>query len=214
MAEGSAMADGETQGRPALRVLAGGRAAEGDGELLGEFLGGDDAAFEELWRRHHATVHALVRRYARTPEDARDLTQRAFLRAVGAARRAVRQVRAEEFPFRPWLLRIAANLGKNHLRDEARWRLAPVSALEDAADGAAPADELLARREREQRVRTAVLRLPRRQREVLTLRIDAGLAFAEVARTLGIAEGNARVHFHHAVRRLAELVRGAGEDAP
>ena len=57
-----------------------------------------------------------------------------------------------------------------------------------------------------------MLLLPRRQREVLTLRIDAGLPFAEVARTLGIQEGNARVHFHHAVRRLADLVRVAGED--
>ena len=45
------------------------------------------------------------------------------------------------------------------------------------------------------------------------LRIDAGLSFAEVARTLGIAEGNARVHFHHAARRLAEVVR-AGEVEP
>ena len=61
-------------------------------------------------------------------------------------------------------------------------------------------------------MREAVLQLPRRQREVLTLRIDAGLPFAEVARTLGIDEGNARVHFHHAARRLAELVRDAGED--
>jgi len=213
MATGSSMADGETQTGPALRVLAGGRAAETDGELLVEFLDGDERAFEELWRRHHATVHALARRYARTPEDARDLTQRAFLRAVSAARRAVRGA-GGEFPFRPWLLRIAANLGKNHLRDEARWRRAPVGVIDDAQDGATPADELLVRRDREKRVRDAVLRLPRRQREVLTLRVDAGLSFAEVAETLGIAEGNARVHFHHAARRLAALVRGSGEDAP
>jgi RNA polymerase sigma-70 factor (ECF subfamily) len=213
MAKGSSMADGETQRGPALRVLAGGRAAETDGSLLGDFLDGDDGAFEELWRRHHATVHALVRRYARTPEDARDLTQRAFLRAIGAARRAVRRFQGE-FPFRSWLLRIAANLGKNHLRDESRWRRAPAREIDRAEDGALPADELLVRRDRERGVREAVLRLPRRQREVLTLRVDGGLSFAEVAETLGIAEGNARVHFHHAARRLAELVRGAGDHEP
>ncbi len=210
--QGRSMADRESSAGPGLRVLEGGRAGETDGGLLREFLDGDERAFEELWRRHHATVHSLARRYARSPEDARDLTQRAFLRAVGAARRAVRQAGAD-FPFRPWLLRIAANLGKNHLRDEARWRRAPVQEADQAADGAAPADELLSRRDRERRVREAVLLLPRRQREVLTLRIDAGLSFAEVARTLGIAEGNARVHFHHAARRLAERVR-AGEGEP
>jgi RNA polymerase sigma-70 factor (ECF subfamily) len=195
---------------PGLRVLDGGRAGETDGALLGDFLEGDEGAFAELWRRHHATVHQLVRRYARTPEDARDLTQRAFARALSASRRAFGRD-PEDFPFRAWLFRIAANLGKNHLRDESRWRRAPVSARDDAPDAGAPADELLARRERERRVREAVLRLPRRQREVLTLRIDAGLPFAEVARTLGIAEGAARVHFHHAARRLAEVVRAAEE---
>ena len=208
------MAEGESGARPVLRVLPGGRSGEPDGALLRDYLAGDEAAFEELWRRHHAAVHAIVRRYAGAPEDARDLTQRAFLRAVGAARRA--SPGGDDFPFRPWLFRIAVNLGKNHLRDEVRWRRAPVRELDDAHDGAAPADELLSRRDRERQVKEAVLRLPRRQREVLTLRIDAGLPFAEVARTLGITEGNARVHFHHAARRLADIVRGigTGEEAP
>jgi RNA polymerase sigma-70 factor (ECF subfamily) len=208
------MAEGENGARPVLRVLPGGRAGEPDGALLRDYLGGDEGAFDELWRRHHAAVHAIVRRYAGAAEDARDLTQRAFLRAVGAARRT--SPSGDDFPFRPWLLRIAVNLGKNHLRDEVRWRRAPVRELEDVKDGAAPADELLLRRDRERQVKEAVLRLPRRQREVLTLRIDAGLPFAEVARTLGITEGNARVHFHHAARRLAAIVRGdgAGEETP
>jgi RNA polymerase sigma-70 factor (ECF subfamily) len=201
------MAERNPEKGPGLRVLDGGRAGETDGELLGDFLAGDESAFDELWRRHHPTVHRLLRRYARTPEDARDLTQRAFARALGASRRAFGSD-PSAFPFRPWLLRIAANLGKNHLRDEARWRRAPLAEVEGVADGATPADELLQRRERERRVREAVLGLPRRQREVLTLRIDAGLPFAEVARALGIAEGAARVHFHHAARRLAAVVRG------
>src|SRR5512137_833279 len=132
------MASREPAGGPRLEVLPGGLAAEADGALLRDYLRGDDAAFEELWRRHHAPVHALCRRWARTPEDARDLTQRAFVRAVGAARRVARG-QGDDFPFRPWLLRIAANLGKNHLRDESRWRRAPVSAVEDAPDGMVPA---------------------------------------------------------------------------
>jgi RNA polymerase sigma-70 factor (ECF subfamily) len=64
----------------------------------------------------------------------------------------------------------------------------------------------LERAERERAVRAAVLNLPQRQREVLTLRVDAELSFREIAGVLGITEGNARVHFHHAARRLRDAV--------
>src|SRR5512137_337254 len=153
MARRSAMAEGESGARPVLRVLPGGRSGEPDGALLRDYLQGDEGAFDELWRRHHAAVHAIVRRYAGAPEDARDLTQRAFLRAVGAARRAFPG--GDDFPFRPWLFRIAANMGNTHLRNEGCWRRATARELEDAVDGAAPADEPLTRRDRERRVKGA-----------------------------------------------------------
>src|SRR5207237_1005501 len=54
----------------------------------------------------------------------------------------------------------------------------------------------------------AVARLPRRQREVLLLRIDGDLPFAEIAQTLRITEVNAKVNFHHAVQKLKQLVQG------
>ena len=50
-------------------------------------------------------------------------------------------------------------------------------------------------------------RLPKRQREVLLLRIDGDLPFAEIAETLGITEVNAKVNFHHAVQKLKDWVK-------
>src|SRR6266702_1753700 len=80
--------DGESGG-PRLLVLQGSRAVEQREEdaLLGQWLVGDDEAFGELVRRHQGLVLTIVRRYATTPEDARDLVQRAFLRAFETARR-------------------------------------------------------------------------------------------------------------------------------
>ncbi|HVO18269.1 MAG TPA: sigma-70 family RNA polymerase sigma factor [Anaeromyxobacter sp.] len=204
------MADQGDDRRPALRVVPGGsgHASREEEALLAAFLVGDDEAFGALVHRHERLVLSLVRRYARTPEDARDLAQRTFLRAFEAARRALRHAPRGAIPFRRWLIRIAVNLGKNHLRDSARFRLVSLEAvdqdrLRSRAEGAA--DEL-ERAERVARVRSAVLRLPRRQREVLTLRIDAELPFAEIAEALQITENAARVNFHHATRRLKELV--------
>jgi RNA polymerase sigma-70 factor (ECF subfamily) len=190
--------------RPGLRVVAGGLGPlrRGEEALVAAFLVGDDDAFGELFRRHEALVLAIVRRYAASADDAADLVQRTFLRAFEAARRSIRRGPRNAVPFRRWLVRVAVNLAKNHRRDAARLVRAP---LEDAGDAGAVepigADALL-RRERETRLRAAVLRLPSRQREVLTLRIDAELPFAEIALALGITENAAKVSFHHATRAL------------
>lgn len=172
------------------------------------FSAGDSEAFGLLIKRHQETVFRVVRRYARTAEDARDLTQRAFLQAFEAAERAMPQLAADDepVPFKAWVLRIAVNLGKNHVRDSSRWVMTSVNAV-DAQRPTLPApQEALEQAEQAALTRRAVLELPSRQREVFTLRIDAGLPFAEVASTLGITEGNAKAHFHHAVKRLKEEV--------
>ncbi len=196
---------------PGLRVVVRDASAPADDALVRGFLAGDDEAFGELVRRHERAVLAVVRRYARSADDARDLAQRAFLRAFQAARRSRWLGHAGAVPFRAWLLRIAVNLGRNHLRDALRWRRAPAVAAE-RLPVAPVGTAALERAERERALREAVVALPRRQREVLTLRIDAELSFREIGEVLGITELNARVHFHHAARRLRDVV--AGEERP
>lgn len=185
-------------------------AAAADADLVARFAAGEDDAFAALFRRHQRLVLLLVRRYSRTPDEARDLAQRTFLRALQAVR--ARRRGGRPLPFRRWLVRVALNLAKNHARDRARRAHAPLEALGPAEAAPAVAVEALERAERARLLRSAVLRLPRRQREVLTLRVDAELPFAEIAAALGITENAAKVHFHHATRALQALV--AGEDAP
>jgi RNA polymerase sigma-70 factor (ECF subfamily) len=176
---------------PRLRLVT--EAEQSDGQLCRAFLEGDSSAFGVLIARHQQAVYRLVRRYARSPDEAMDLAQRAFVHAL-------------EVPFGPWLLRIAVNLGKNSVRDAARWPSVPVGEIEKTPRADVRADESLERAQAAALTRRAVLRLPRRQREVFALRIDAGLPFAVVAATLGITEGNAKAHFHHAVKRLQREV--------
>ncbi len=204
-----------------LRLVEGGEVSEAnpmqelsDEALLGAYQAGEDRAFEELVRRHQRTVRAVVRRYAEGPDDVLDLAQRAFLRALTAARRPRWLRLGASAPFRAVLLRIAGNLGRNHARDARRWARAPLEAVERGDHAVAPrGTAALERAEERRRMRAAVTSLPRRQREVLTLRIDAELPFAEIARALSISENAAKVHFHHATRRLAALV-ARREDAP
>ncbi|HTP24614.1 MAG TPA: sigma-70 family RNA polymerase sigma factor [Anaeromyxobacteraceae bacterium] len=193
--------------KPSLRLVAGEVTDErSEDRLVRAFLAGDDDAFGQLVRRHEKKVLALVRRYAQGPDDAFDLAQRAFLKAFEAARRSAFFGRAGgSLPFQAWLFRIAVNLGKNHARDARRWRSAPAEEAE-RLPVAAVGSAALELADQERAMRSAVLSLPRRQREVLTLRIDAELSFREIGEALGITENNAKVHFHHAARRLREAV--------
>jgi RNA polymerase sigma-70 factor, ECF subfamily len=199
-------------GRVLGLVRPGGAAsAPSDEALCGAFLAGDAAAFGQLFERHRGLVFALVRRYTSTAEDAADLTQQAFLRALEASRRVFARLSPQApAPFRAWLVRVALNLAKNHARQGLRWRPVLVEAASDdvAEDPAEGAEAALARTEDARRMRQAVLALPRRQREVLTLRVDGGLAFKDIAQTLGITENNAKVQFHLAVKRLKADVAG------
>ncbi|MFZ5471675.1 MAG: RNA polymerase sigma factor [Myxococcota bacterium] len=199
--------------QPLLRLVKGEEATVSDDALCRAFLTGDGAAFGELVSRHQRLVYVLVRRYCARPEDAFDLTQRAFLQAFEAARRSLPRLgRRGPVPFRAWLVRISLNLGKNHLRQTRRWAEAPLEALVHEASPTPVPSETVERAQQERLTRATVLELPPRQREVFTLRIDGDLSFAEVAQTLGIEESAAKASFHCAVRRLRELFAASKEE--
>jgi RNA polymerase sigma-70 factor (ECF subfamily) len=195
-------------------ALASSAPAPSDEVLCHAFLAGDEAAFGTLVERYRGLVFSLVRRFAPRPEDAADLVQQAFLRALEASGRVfLRWKLTSPTPFRAWLIRIALNLAKNHARQGQRWRPALLTEVEDSAtDPGESPQEALERQERTRRLHAAVLALPRRQREVLTLRVDADLPFRDIAESLGITENNAKVQFHHAVKRLKAEVAGAPEE--
>lgn len=174
-----------------------------DADLLVAHLAGDAQAFSALVRRYERPVYRLALRYARDADEAEDLAQRTFLRVLAHAG----DLRPGQ-PFAAYLFRIAANLCKNHLRDRAR--LVFGLPLEAAAPDAGASPDALEAQQRRSKMREALARLPQRQRQVVSLRVDAELPFAQIAEALGITENNAKVNFHYAVKRLQKLV-GAEE---
>jgi RNA polymerase sigma-70 factor (ECF subfamily) len=173
-----------------------------DEELLEAFRAGDHRAFEGLVRRYQRPVLGIARRFARDQDDAEDLSQRAFINA------AERAGGWRGGSFKSWLFRIVVNLAKNHIRDIARFDRSEQAQEHEADPVQASAEDRLHTIEQQKALREAVARLPKRQREVLLLRIDGDLPFAEIAQTLGITEVNAKVNFHHAVQKLKSWLQG------
>jgi RNA polymerase sigma-70 factor (ECF subfamily) len=178
------------------------------GDVAAAFLDGDRSILDEVVRANAARVFAVVRRYARAPQDARDLAQEAFRRALAAALRALRRDPQRAVPLGRWLMRTTLKVARDHLRDEVCLAGARLDELGAAGAPRPNAYEPRLGDERVTQVRSEVLQLPARQREVLTLCIDPELAFSDIAAVLRITEAAAVLNFHDAARRLRDVAEG------
>ena len=171
-----------------------------DHALASAYRAGDERAAAELVRRHAPAVGRFLYSSGAGRDEIDDLVQEALFRAF----RRLDGWRGEA-SFRSWLFAIASNV----LRDDYRKRKGrQVLAIEDRdlPDRADPHADFTAT-ETEERLRRGVRSLPRLQREVFLLRAQQGAGYVEIAAALGTTPGAARVHYHHAVKRLKELVR-------
>ena len=166
-----------------------------DEGLIKRHLDGDPSAFTELVRRHQKAMYFFALRMTRSEEDARDLSQKAFIRAFKALDRF-----EGRSSFSTWMHRIIGNLCRNHHRDTTRVEFVPME--EDRAPQKPFALGALVRNEERSQLRAAVELLPPRQRSVLQQRVYEELSFKEIAAREGISEGNARVSYHLAVKAL------------
>jgi len=170
-----------------------------DPALVAAYRDGDERAAAELVGRHTAALGRFLYSLGADPDELEDLVQETLFRAF----RRVDSWRGGA-SFRSWLLTIGSNL----LRDQVRKRKGQMVSIEgrDLPDRADPAADLAAS-EAKNRVRQGLASLPRLQREVFLLRAQEGSDYGEIAALLGTTPGAARVHYHHAVKRLKELIR-------
>ena len=174
--------------------------APNDAALVGAYRNGDERAATELVRRHLAAVGRFLYSSGAGRSDVEDLVQETFFRAF----RRIDGWRGEA-SFRSWLFTIASNLLKDDYRKRKGRQMVTIEDR-DVPDHADPFADLAAS-EAEARVREGLTGLPRLQREVFLLRAQEGREYDDIAVALGTTPGAARVHYHHAVKRLKELMQ-------
>jgi RNA polymerase sigma-70 factor, ECF subfamily len=170
-----------------------------DAELIEAWKDGRESAASELVRRHGDSV-ARYLGAAGAGDDVDDLVQEAFFRAF----RKIDSFRGQS-QFRTWVIRIASNALSDQRRKAKRVRVISIEDRE-VVDGGGRPDEVLEMNEAEARVRQGIAELPRLQRDVFLMRAQQGLDYEEIAGVLGTTSGAARVHYHHAVKRLKRLL--------
>ncbi len=172
-----------------------------DSELVAAWQGGDELAASALVGRHASALARFIESRGFEAADRDDILQDVFFRAfrgIGGWR--------QEGNFRGWLFRIAVNAVRDRYRSAGGRVVVPLDE-EELVDKADPAAEFAAS-ELLDRVKGGLRVLSPMQREVFLLRAEQGLEYAEIAVLVGSTAGAARVHYHHAVRRLRERIAG------
>jgi len=177
----------------------------------------DENAYLELVRRYTALMMRVARSVVGSTEAAEDVVQDTWL----AVLRSVDGFEGRS-TFKTWLMRILVNTARSRRVRDARtvsWSTLPGdSAAWDAAlagrspEPAGPLDHAI-EGEVWEVIRTALDRLPNRQRMVVVLRDVEGSTSEEVRALLGLSAGNQRVLLHRGRARLRELLTVSGTDA-
>ena len=177
-------------------------------ELIRAAQSGDHAAFEQLVHAHDQSVLRLAMNLLRSPEDARDVYQEAFLRVF-------RNLNSFRFDcsFHTWLFRIVTNLCLDHLRKRkvrkeepavvstAEGRLDRIDSMPVAGVEGDPQRNMFSGQVRK-RIRYVLGELTPRERMVFELRHYQGLRLRRIGEILGTSEEAAKNCLFRATQKM------------
>ncbi len=178
--------------------------AVSDEQLMLQFAAGDAAAFDLLFKRYERPILNFIWRFVPIRAIAEELTQDVFIRVFKAGRGY--RVKAK---FRTWIFTIATNVALKWLkRHEHRYQSLPLESERDTSEMAL-ADERLAKAQRREQLRQAVLRLPHKQQAAVIMRCYQEMSHEEIASVLKLSANAVKSLLHRAYVELERrLQRG------
>ena len=144
----------------------------------------DPEAITQLYRRHAPAIAGYIRRRVGCTHDAEDLISETFFAMV----RNLPRYRMRGAPFRAWLYRLATTQVSRWARSKRKAAIRTLS--EDPGPRTSDADDQVA--VRREGVRTALIALPTKFQDVLSLHYLEGLSVVETASVLGCSEGTVK----------------------
>jgi len=178
-----------------------------EAEIIERAQNGDEAMFEQLYRRHSRRVYAVCVRMVRDPAEAEDLTQEAFMLVF----RKIHSFRGES-AFSTWLHRLAVNRVLMCLRRKSL----PAVSLDEPLDSNEPSgppaidpgsrDSILEGSLDRINLERCIKRLPTGYRTIFVLHDVQGYKHHEIAEILGRPVGDSKSQLHKARSQLRGLL--------
>lgn len=153
-------------------------------------------AFEHLVEKHSREIFSYLWRLTQNAEDAEDLLQDTFLRAYKAYHKLEHHQH-----LRAWLYKIATNVANSfHSRNHHR-KFNTTFEENEFSGGDTTAEQVQVRLDL-QTVKTAVDKLPEKQRTALIMHRFQALSYKEISAALDIQEDAARANVYQAMKKL------------
>ena len=180
-----------------------------DRALVGLVVDGRQDAYKVLVERYQGKIFSVAYGLLRNREDAREVTQEAFIKAY----RNLSGFRRDS-SFYTWIYRITVNLGIDFRRKAYRnreveldeTRIVPEDAHHTGPRPMPTPGASLERRQLGGRIRAAIDELPEDQRTAIVLREIQGLSYKEIADAMDCAEGTVMSRLFYARKKLQELL--------
>src|SRR5271168_5095892 len=169
---------------------------------------GEEAAFEELIRRHQQRVFGLVSGILRRREDVEDVVQQVFLKAFVSLKRFDQRA-----AFSTWLYKISVNECWDYLRKkkvrplvyEADLSEEQVSRLDGVVSADQPPASSSDRAEAKDLLERMMEKLPEQDRQLLVLKEVEGFSVQELAEILDLNVNTVKVRLFRARARLMDV---------
>jgi RNA polymerase sigma-70 factor (ECF subfamily) len=176
-----------------------------EAELISRCQQGDQDALKGIFDQYHRKVYRIAYGVVRQREEALDVVQEVFIKLF----RSIKNFRGRSH-FYTYLYRMTMNTAIDHIRKMKRQP--PLNREEDAEiqlsdDPERRPDRILAHKEFEERVRSAMGKLPADQKAALIFREVEGLSYKEMAEAMGCSIGTVMSRLHYGREKLQELLK-------
>ncbi len=182
-----------------------------DRDLITEYNGGNEKAFEVLLARHKDKIYRFIYMKLRNQELANDVFQETFVKIIKTLKVGSYN---EEGKFLPWAMRIAHNLVIDHFRKASKVRMISESSsnyddfniFSTLSQTDKNMEQSMSHEELEKQMVELIDYLPETQRAILKMRIFQDMSFKDIAESEDISINTALGRMRYALINLRKMI--------
>lgn len=178
---------------------------DNEAELIFRCQQGDQNALKEIFNQYHKKVYRIAYGVLRHREDALDVAQEVFIKLF----RSIKDFKGKS-AFYTYLYRLAMNTAIDYSRKGKKgvfFSLDEEGGFQPSDSPEKRPDQIVARKELEEKVRWAMDQLPQDQKATLIYREMEELSYEEIAEAMGCSIGTVMSRLHYGRKKLQVLLK-------